>query len=170
MDEQRAEKLRYVRTRLKMGEYDGTDIMAAWLAIDELLRTVDALAQPSAQPQSTEPVAYEYRWVNPAGDTYSKISDWERVKPERNQSIEDRVRELRAYQFNGRPCYEVRPLYAHPQRSEPAQGWISVPVRPTQEMISAMYNEFCKDEKIPARRAWAAALAAAPKPDDTKGE
>ena len=26
-----------VRIRLKIGEYDGTDIMQAWLAIDELL-------------------------------------------------------------------------------------------------------------------------------------
>ena len=28
--------LKAVRTRLKTGNYDGTDIMAAWIAIDEL--------------------------------------------------------------------------------------------------------------------------------------
>ena len=29
--------LRQVRNNLKTGNYDGTDIMAAWIAIDELL-------------------------------------------------------------------------------------------------------------------------------------
>jgi hypothetical protein len=30
------DNLNFVRIRLKNGEYDGSDIMAAWLAIDEL--------------------------------------------------------------------------------------------------------------------------------------
>jgi hypothetical protein len=30
--------LKLVRMNLKSGEYDGTDIMAAWLAIDELIQ------------------------------------------------------------------------------------------------------------------------------------
>jgi hypothetical protein len=29
-------ELQFLRTRLKIGEYDGSDIMRAWLAIDEL--------------------------------------------------------------------------------------------------------------------------------------
>ena len=30
-------ELQFLRTKLKIGEYDGADIMNAWLAIDELL-------------------------------------------------------------------------------------------------------------------------------------
>jgi hypothetical protein len=40
------EKLQFLRTKLKMGEYDGADIMQAWLAIDELLKLRAALAAP----------------------------------------------------------------------------------------------------------------------------
>ncbi len=31
------EDLKALRVRLKIGEYDGVDIMSAWLAIDELV-------------------------------------------------------------------------------------------------------------------------------------
>lgn len=31
-------ELQFLRTKLKNGEYDGADIMHAWLAIDELLK------------------------------------------------------------------------------------------------------------------------------------
>lgn len=31
------DELKFLRTKLKQGEYDGVDIMTAWLAIDELL-------------------------------------------------------------------------------------------------------------------------------------
>ena len=34
------EELRALRTRLKAGEYDGADIMSAWLAIDELIERI----------------------------------------------------------------------------------------------------------------------------------
>ncbi len=35
----RDDELKYLKMQLKHGEYDGLDIMQAWLAIDELLRT-----------------------------------------------------------------------------------------------------------------------------------
>ena len=31
------EELGFLRTKLKSGEYDGVDIMQAWIAIDELI-------------------------------------------------------------------------------------------------------------------------------------
>ena len=31
------DELQFLRTKLKQGEYDGADIMRAWLAIDEML-------------------------------------------------------------------------------------------------------------------------------------
>ena len=33
----RDDELKYLKMQLKHGEYDGLDIMQAWLAIDELL-------------------------------------------------------------------------------------------------------------------------------------
>jgi len=33
----KTEELKVLRMRLKSGEYDGTDIMQAWTAIDELI-------------------------------------------------------------------------------------------------------------------------------------
>jgi hypothetical protein len=33
----RDDELKYLKMQLKQGEYDGLDIMQAWLAIDELL-------------------------------------------------------------------------------------------------------------------------------------
>tara|TARA_R110000772_G_scaffold262274_1_gene381278 strand:+ start:109 stop:291 length:183 start_codon:yes stop_codon:yes gene_type:complete len=37
IEESRIEDLKYLRTKLKCGEYDGTDIMQAWIAIDQLI-------------------------------------------------------------------------------------------------------------------------------------
>jgi regulator of replication initiation timing len=33
--------LKFLRTKLKIGEYDGTDIMQAWLCIDRLIKLED---------------------------------------------------------------------------------------------------------------------------------
>lgn len=42
---ERIEELKEVRTRLKCGEYDGIDIMRAWIAIDELIDCKAALTE-----------------------------------------------------------------------------------------------------------------------------
>lgn len=67
-----------------------------------------------------EPVLWQYRWTNPGG--YPNITpeelEWQEVKPwnHRIQTIEQRVEELRAFTYNGKPAYEVRALYdASPQ-------------------------------------------------------
>lgn len=36
-EEERIKELRLLRTKLKTGEYDGKDIMDAWIALDELI-------------------------------------------------------------------------------------------------------------------------------------
>lgn len=35
------EELQHLRTKLKIGDYDGTDVMKAWLAVDELIELRD---------------------------------------------------------------------------------------------------------------------------------
>jgi len=39
-----AEALKALKTRLKNGEYDGTDIMTAWIIVDEMIKA-NALLQ-----------------------------------------------------------------------------------------------------------------------------
>lgn len=34
------EKLKFLHTKLKCGEYDGTDLMQAWIAIENLIETL----------------------------------------------------------------------------------------------------------------------------------
>jgi hypothetical protein len=43
---EKVERLRDLRVRLKSGEYDGTDIMAAWIALEEY---ADLLERASGQ-------------------------------------------------------------------------------------------------------------------------
>jgi hypothetical protein len=39
------EDLKLLRAKLKSGEYDGSDIMQAWIAVDELMKANDLIAQ-----------------------------------------------------------------------------------------------------------------------------
>lgn len=99
--------------RKLLGDYEafaGTarDIWAAALA-------------PAAQ---AEPVAWRYRHIlntlNPA--VPEAITEWRPVEPrDCLQTLEQRIAELRAYRYDGRPCYEVQALYAAPS-NPPAQG------------------------------------------------
>lgn len=57
---ERIDELMSLRTRLKCGEYDGNDIMQAWLAIDELLDCKAALSQQSAV---TDDMRYAVRFA-----------------------------------------------------------------------------------------------------------
>jgi len=36
-EDMKNDELRYLRTKLKSGEFDGVDVMSAWIAIDELI-------------------------------------------------------------------------------------------------------------------------------------
>ncbi|HEY8877776.1 MAG TPA: hypothetical protein VIN03_09455 [Roseateles sp.] len=72
-----------------------------------------------------EPVAWQVRWTNP-GDNPNVSEDETAWKPvdtslSRGQTMDERLNELRGYRFNGRPSYEVRPLYAAPVQA-PAEG------------------------------------------------
>lgn len=63
-----------------------------------------------------EVVAYQYRWLNPANNYAEPPSmlEWKPVEVRNTytDTIEERVRELKAYRYDGKPVYEVRALYA----------------------------------------------------------
>lgn len=80
---------------------------------DERDRLRAALAQADAEPE-----LWQYRWTNPAGDLGSEDNmAWKRVVVRRMQTMQtmqQRIDELLAYRYDGKPIYEVRALYAHP--------------------------------------------------------
>lgn len=68
------------------------------------------------------PVEWQYRWTNP-GDNPNASEDelaWKPIEPKLGQTHEQRLAGLKAYRYGGKPCYEVRPLYAHPAPATPA--------------------------------------------------
>lgn len=99
---------------------------------------IELAERRGATPSQALPVAageavalWQFRWTNP-GDYPNQSEDalaWKDVIPEsRLQTMESRLNELRGYQFDGKPCYEVRSLYAGspPTAREPlSQKWIN---------------------------------------------
>ncbi len=83
-------------------------------------------------PAAPEPVAlWQYRWTNPGGNIDAAPEDtaWKEVQVTNvhMQTMEDRLKELRAYRYNDRPMYEVRALYAGATPTAP-----SVPALPRE--------------------------------------
>jgi hypothetical protein len=63
--------------------------------------------------------------------------------------------------------YETRTLYTHPTTPAPAvpDGWVLVPVEPTQKMLDAMERQWaCGAYRDMSRREYRAMIAAAPVP------
>jgi len=94
--------------------------LSAAKAVDQ---SVDAKKIVQAQGEA---VLWQFRNIV-GGDP---ATDWQECKP-RNpyiNTVQDTVNELLAYRYDGRPCYEVRALYTHPQASEPA--WLPIETAP----------------------------------------
>lgn len=53
---QRVERLRDLRVRLKSGEYDGVDIMHAWMAISDYADLLEQQSEELRPPPNTRPV------------------------------------------------------------------------------------------------------------------
>ena len=67
-----------------------------------------------------EPVAYQYRWTNPSGDSQPEsMLEWKEVIPAWNQTVQQKVQELESYRYAGKPTYETRAIYAAPQPQRP---------------------------------------------------
>jgi hypothetical protein len=82
-------------------------------------------------PQA-EPVAWQQRWTNPGvnPNVSPEEVDWKPLELKGRTEAET-LRDLVAYTFDGRPCYEVRALYTHPAASVPVPpGWMPIETAP----------------------------------------
>ena len=72
-----------------------------------------------------DPIFYQYRWTNPGDnkDVSEFELDWKTVELRNpyTDTIESRIEELKSSRYNGKNCYEVRGLFAHPAPTQPAQ-------------------------------------------------
>jgi hypothetical protein len=73
---------------------------------------------PQAEP---EPAMWQQRWTNPGvnPNVSPEEVDWKPLEL-KFRTEADTLRDLVAYTFDGRPCYEVRALYTHPAAPVPA--------------------------------------------------
>jgi len=73
---------------------------------------------PQAEP---EPAMWQQRWTNPGvnPNVWPEEVDWKPLDL-KGRTEADTLRDLVAYTFDGRPCYEVRALYTHPAAPVPA--------------------------------------------------
>lgn len=101
-------------------------------------------AQP-APAVPAEPVAWQYRWTNPGGydDQPASMFEWKPVEPGRLQSMEDKVRELLAFQAHGNPCYEVRSLCVAIQAQPKAEPLNYFRVQELSDTYRIDYNKLC---------------------------
>ena len=70
-----------------------------------------------AAPFTTDPVRWEFRWLNPGGraEGDGPFGDWGLLEPRSaGQTMQQLIGEMLGYRYEGKPVYEVRPLYAGP--------------------------------------------------------
>lgn len=87
---------------------------------------------PVAPTLEAEAVRWEFRWLNPANNPYSSPSEmaWKLVEPKGRQPLEAALSDLRACRYAGKPCYEVRPLFAQAAPVAPTPpGYALVPLK-----------------------------------------
>lgn len=102
------------------------------------------------QPGVDECAGWQFRWTNPGNEPRVDPSDieWRQVKTRHCDTIEEEVKLLASYTYNGKPTYEVRPVFAAPQPAQqaveqPAQELETVRVfgvRPSGEVVDTGIN------------------------------
>jgi hypothetical protein len=75
-----------------------------------------------AGTMDAEPVAWEYRWTNPGNQTTQpdEMLEWKPIEHPNGQTLQEKIADLEAYRYDGKPCYEVRKLFTStpsPQRT-----------------------------------------------------
>lgn len=86
-------------------------------AIRRLAPMEAELAALKASLRGLEPVAWQHRWTNPGDNPEATEADmaWKPIETwNRLQTLEQRIEELQAHRYNGKPCYEVRAVYTLP--------------------------------------------------------
>lgn len=103
-----------------VGDDDGEPIRSIFTADQMRAYAAAAVMAERERWETAEPVEWQFRWTNPANDKApGSAMDWGTVRCAWNQTLDQRITELRAYRYKGMPCYEVRALYASPPAKEP---------------------------------------------------
>ena len=87
-----------------------------------------------AATMDAEPVAWQYRWTNPGNRALQpdEMLEWKPIEHPNWQTLQQEIADLEAYRYDGKPCYEVRKLFAHP----------SAPTTPlTDKEIAAVWHD-----------------------------
>jgi len=108
-------------------------------------KAIAALREAMAEPEP-EPVTWQFRWTNPGNkpDVRPYELEWcEVVQTNSMYTIADAAADLLRHEFNGKPCYEVRPLYAAPPAA-PAPA-APVPGALVEAVAKAIYWEWRRD-------------------------
>ena len=121
----------------------------------------------AAPAQPADPVEWQYKHVD-------ALTQWEKVEPDWRirQTLEQRIAELRAFRYDGKPCYEVRALYTAPQAPQPltlSDEQIDAAIRdPLDKLLDIILEYGTSSEAVrPAARKLARTVLAAaqePKP------
>ena len=103
------------------------NILSKMAIIKSQREEVNQLRADRAQRQAgQEPVLYQYRWLNPDNNPNIGKNEtaWLPVEPRNvhTDTVENRVRELWAYRYGGKPVYEVRPLYTARPAAQVPEG------------------------------------------------
>ncbi|AIU44268.1 hypothetical protein RG2014_014 [Delftia phage RG-2014] len=86
-------------------------MQAADIAVNRYIRDAE---QRAAKLLPGLNLRWEFRWLNPGNQTvlWDGALDWVPVKPDvRGQTIEQKVKEIQGYTWQGKRCYAVRPVY-----------------------------------------------------------
>lgn len=86
----------------------GEALQAADIAVNTHIRDLEQ------KPKVGVSMRWEFRWLNPGNQTvlWDGAMDWVPVKPDvRGQTIEQKVKEIQDYTWQGKRCYAVRPVY-----------------------------------------------------------
>jgi hypothetical protein len=80
--------------------------------LDKLSEMLQKVAD--SQGEKVNPVAWQYRWLNPSNSAvHPEMLEWKPCVPKyAGQDLEGRIKELRSYEIDGKPLYEVRALYS----------------------------------------------------------
>jgi hypothetical protein len=82
----------------------------------QVMTQASAALREFAGTMDAEPVAWEFRWTNPGNQTLQpdEMLEWKPIEHPNWQTLQEKIDDLEAYRYGGKPCYEMRKLYAHP--------------------------------------------------------